>query len=324
VVVGAQRRFCASFSCLKNWYKIPHEHSVRLICYAEKDHGSFKEGETVSEQTKIDYFQKISDKILSEKQHLIEHKTQLDSHQTSIKLDSLLQEWRENIINIYALSVASDLETSFEVLKEWGREAVDTLVNYNLPLEIALDEVRDYRNLIGLIIKDEAVKLNLPIADFYDLLSDFDAVVDRAVHWLSISYTRMFYTRINLAEASALELSIPVIRISDKIGVLPIIGDIDTQRAHELMNKALIKSSELSLEHLIIDLSGVPIIDTMVADRIFKVVRGLSLLGVNTILSGIRPEIAQTMVNLGVNVSDIPVASSVHLAMERLLNVKIA
>lgn len=278
----------------------------------------------MSEQTKIDYFQKISDKILSEKQHLIEHKTQLDSHQTSIKLDSLLQEWRENIINIYALSVASELETSFEVLKEWGREAVDTLVNYNLPLEIALDEVRDYRNLIGLIIKDEAVKLNLPIADFYELLSDFDAVVDRAVHWLSISYTRMFYTRINVAEASALELSIPVIRISDKIGVLPIIGDIDTQRAQELMNKALIKSSELSLEHLIIDLSGVPIIDTMVADRVFKVVRGLSLLGVNTILSGIRPEIAQTMVNLGVNVSDIPVTSSVHLAMERLLKVKIA
>nr|WP_251030358.1 STAS domain-containing protein [Bacillus sp. ISL-35] len=127
-----------------------------------------------------------------------------------------------------------------------------------------------------------------------------------------------------VAEASALELSIPVIKISNQIGVLPIIGDIDTQRAQELMNKALMKSSELSLEHLIIDLSGVPIIDTMVADRIFKVVRALSLLGVNTILSGIRPEIAQTMVNLGVNVSDIPVTSSVHMAMERLLKVKIA
>lgn len=278
----------------------------------------------MSEQTQVDFLQKISDKILLEKQRLIKHKTQLNSHQTSTRIDSQLQEWRENIVDIYALSVASDLEATFEVLKEWGREAVDTLVNYNLPLEIALDEVRDYRNLIGHIIKDEAIELNLPIADFYELLSDFDAVVDRAVHWLSISYTRMFYTRINVAEASALELSIPVIKISDKIGVLPIIGDIDTQRAQELMNKALMKSSEYSLEHLIIDLSGVPIIDTMVADRIFKVVRALSLLGINTILSGIRPEIAQTMVNLGVNVSDIPVTSDLHMAMERLLKVKIA
>jgi rsbT co-antagonist protein RsbR len=77
------------------------------------------------------------------------------------------------------------------------------------------------------------------------------------------------------------------------------------------------------LEHLIIDLSGVPIIDTMVADRIFKVVRALSLLGVNTIMSDIRTGTSQTMVNLGVNVSDIPVTSSVHLAMERLLKVRI-
>lgn len=205
----------------------------------------------MSEQIQVDYLQNISDKILLEKQRLIEHKTRLNSHQTSTRIDSQLQEWRENIVDIYALSVASDLETSFNVLKEWGREAVDTLVNYNLPLEIALDEVRDYRNLIGHIIKDEAIELNLPIAEFYELLSDFDAVVDRAVHWLSISYTRMFYTRINIAEASALELSIPVIKISDKIGVLPIIGDIDTQRAQELMNKALLKGSELSLEHLI-------------------------------------------------------------------------
>ncbi|WP_233434919.1 STAS domain-containing protein [Mesobacillus jeotgali] len=278
----------------------------------------------MSEQIKIDYLQIISDKILLEKQYLIKHKTQLDSHQTSNKLDSLLQEWRENIIDIYALSVARDIETSFSVLKEWGREAVDTLVNFNLPLEIALDEVRDYRNLIGHIIKDEAIKLNLPIAEFYDLLSDFDSVVDRAVHWLSISYTRVFYTRIQVAEASALELSIPVIKISDKIGVLPIIGDIDTQRAQELMNKALMKSSEFSLEHLIIDLSGVPIIDTMVADRIFKVVRALSLLGIDTTLSGIRPEIAQTMVNLGVDVSGIIVTSNLQMAMEKLLKVKIA
>ncbi|WP_226647304.1 STAS domain-containing protein [Mesobacillus subterraneus] len=278
----------------------------------------------MSEQIRVHYLQDISDKILSEKQSLIKHKTQLDSHQTSIKLDSLLQEWRENIIDIYALSVASDLETSFSVLKEWGREAVDTLVNYNLPLELALDEVRDYRNLIGHMIKDEAIELKLPIADFYELISNFDAVVDRAVHWLSISYTRVFYTRIHVAEASALELSIPVIKISDKIGVLPIIGDIDTQRAQELMNKALLKGSELSLEHIIIDLSGVPIIDTMVADRLIKVVRALSLLGIKATLSGIRPEIAQTMVNLGVDVSDIPVTSNLHMAMERLLKVKIA
>lgn len=277
----------------------------------------------MSEQVKINIPQRVSNKILSEKQLLIKQKTQLHSHQTNTNFDSQLQKWRENIIDIYASSIVSDLDSSFEILKEWGQEAVDTLVNYNLPLEIALDEVRDYRNLIGHLIKDESIKLNLPIADFYELLSDFDAVVDRAVHWLSISYTRRFYNRINIAEATALELSIPVIKVSDKIGILPLIGDIDTKRAQELMNKALSKGSELSLQHIIIDLSGVPIIDTMVADEILKVVRALSLLGINTILSGIRPEIAQSMVNLGINISGILVTSSLQLALESLHKVKI-
>lgn len=265
----------------------------------------------------------ISNKILSNKQQLITKKMQLASHQISPNIDSMLHKWRETIIEIYATSISDSLDSSFSILKEWGQEAVDALVDYNLPLDIALNEVRDYRNLIGHIVKEEAIRYNISIAEFYDLISDFDAVVDRAVHWLSISYTRRFYTRINIAEATALELSIPVFKITKSIGVLPLVGDIDTRRAKELMDKALSKGGELSLEYIIIDLSGVPIIDTMVADRIFSVIEALSLLGIKTILSGIRPEIAQTMVNVGIDIKDIPVASSLQTAMEKLLKIKL-
>jgi rsbT co-antagonist protein RsbR len=276
----------------------------------------------MNDQITLEYANAISYKIMSEKQELIVQKNNLRSTQFT-NIESQLQSWRENIIEIYANSINSDLDTTFQLLKEWGSEAVDTLVNFNLPIEIALDEVRDYRNLIGRIIKDEASSHNLTFDQFYDLLSNFDAVVDRAVHWLSMSYSRKFYTRINAAEATALELSIPVIKISNQIGILPLIGDIDTQRAQELMDKVLSKGSELSLEYMVIDLSGVPIIDTMVADRIFKVVEALSLIGIETILSGIRPEIAQTMTHLGINTSNITVTSSLHIALEKFLNMKI-
>lgn len=234
-----------------------------------------------------------------------------------------LQQWRENIIEIYAHSIASDIETTYKILKEWGEEAVDTLVNYNLPLDIALKEVRDYRTLIGRTIRDDASQRELTIEQFYEIISDFDSVVDRAVHWLSISYTKKFYSRINLAEAAALELSIPVIKITEKIGILPLIGDIDTRRAQELMEKALTRSNELSLEHIIIDLSGVPVVDTMVADRIIRVVESLTLLGVKAAFTGIRPEIAQTMTHLGINVSHIEVATSLQKALQSLLKIKL-
>ncbi|MFE4522423.1 STAS domain-containing protein [Cytobacillus firmus] len=238
-------------------------------------------------------------------------------------MDSRLLEWRENLVEIYAKSIASDIEITYKILKEWGDQAVDTLVNYSLPIEIALKEVRDYRNLIGRIIRDDASRQQLTIDQFYEIISDFDSVVDRAVHWLSISYSRKLYTRINLAEAAALELSIPVIKITKEIGILPLIGDIDTQRAQELMEKALSKSNEFSLEHIIIDLSGVPVVDTMVADRIIRVVESLSLLGVKATLTGIRPEIAQTMIHLGINISHIEVASSLQKALQSLLKIKL-
>ncbi|CAN7526425.1 STAS domain-containing protein [Rossellomorea sp. LjRoot5] len=276
----------------------------------------------MNDQMTLEYTHAISNKIMSKKQELILQKNNLRSTQYK-NIESQLHSWRENIIDIYANSIKIDLDTTFELLKEWGAEAVDTLVNFNLPLEIALNEVRDYRNLIGRIIKDEASSHHLTYDQFYDLLSNFDAVVDRAVHWLSMSYSRKFYTRINAAEATALELSIPVIKISKQIGVLPLIGDIDTQRAKELMDKALSKGSDLSLEYMVIDLSGVPIIDTMVADRIFKVVDALSLIGIETILSGIRPEIAQTMTHLGIDSTTITVTPSLHIALEKFLNIKI-
>ncbi|OES46196.1 hypothetical protein BA724_16365 [Domibacillus iocasae] len=262
----------------------------------------------------------MSDKILSLRDQLINEKANLDSNQVHANIEKHLKSWRKNLVEIYAYSISRDMDATFSILREWGNEAVDTLVNLNLPLDIALDEVRDYRNLIGLIIKGEAVKYDLSFDQFYEILSRFDAVVDRAVHWLSMSYTRKFLTRINAAEAVALELSIPVIKVDETVGVLPLIGDIDTKRAQELMDKAMTKSSELSLEYIVIDLSGVPIIDTMVADRIFKVINALSLLGIKALLTGIRPEIAQTMINLGVNVntSDIPVYSSLQKALKSL------
>ncbi|MDV2583684.1 STAS domain-containing protein, partial [Alkalibacillus haloalkaliphilus] len=73
------------------------------------------------------------------------------------------------------------------------------------------------------------------------------------------------------------ELSSPVILIKDQIAILPLVGDIDTYRAKIIFDKTLKQCNDLQVEHLVIDLSGVPIIDTMVANQIFHVISGLEL-----------------------------------------------
>ena len=185
-----------------------------------------------------------------------------------------------------------------------------------MPLDVGIEEVRFYRNEIGEIIKNEAIKNNMSLSEFYKLISNFDSVVDRAVHLLSLTYSENYLSRINAAEITALELSIPVIQITDDMGVLPLVGDIDTRRSQELMERALESVSTLGLSHIFIDLSGVPIIDTMVAHHLFRVVEALKLVGVKTILSGIRPEIAQTMVQLGIEIQHLTTFSSLHKAIK--------
>jgi len=82
------------------------------------------------------------------------------------------------------------------------------------------------------------------------------------------------------------------------------------------MESALEKGSQYKLKWLIIDLSAVPIIDTMVADQLFKVIAGLQLIGIEVVISGIRPEIAQTMVNLRIKVEEVKSFSSLHQAVQ--------
>jgi rsbT co-antagonist protein RsbR len=112
------------------------------------------------------------------------------------------------------------------------------------------------------------------------------------------------------------ELSVPVVAINKNVAVVPLIGEIDTHRSQLILEVTMEESSKLKLEYLILDVTGVPVIDTMVADNLFKVIYALKLLGVETIITGIRPEIAQTIVSIGVNFkgvttfADLPTALS--------------
>ncbi|MGG0740445.1 STAS domain-containing protein [Niallia taxi] len=252
------------------------------------------------------------------KEFLIKQKSDLDYNLYSKEVNKELQTWREELIDIFINSISIDLESPYNHLTLWGNKGVNLLIELNLSLETGIEEVRFYRNSIGEIIKTESIRNNVSIFDFYEIISKFDSIVDQAVHLLSLNYSKINYARISAAEITAMELSIPIIQITEKMGVLPIVGDIDTKRSQELMEKALNSAVELHLSHIFIDLSGVPIIDTMVANHLINVIEALNLVGVQAILSGLRPEIAQTMVQLGINMEHIITYSSLHKAIKHV------
>ncbi|MEO2078211.1 MAG: STAS domain-containing protein [Bacillus sp. (in: firmicutes)] len=111
------------------------------------------------------------------------------------------------------------------------------------------------------------------------------------------------------------ELSSPVITLSKDSALLPLVGDIDTARAKLILENTLEQCASKNVNQLFIDLSGVIMIDTMVAHQIFLLIDALNLIGVETTLSGLRPEIAQTAVQLGLNFNKVSIKSNLSKAL---------
>jgi rsbT co-antagonist protein RsbR len=118
-----------------------------------------------------------------------------------------------------------------------------------------------------------------------------------------------------------LELSTPVIQLWDSILALPLIGTLDSARTQTVMENLLERIVSSSAEVAIIDITGVPTVDTLVAQHLIKTVSAARLMGADCIISGIRPQIAQTIVHLGLEldvVSKATMADAFALALRRV------
>ena len=112
------------------------------------------------------------------------------------------------------------------------------------------------------------------------------------------------------------ELSTPVIRVWDGILALPIIGTLDSSRTQVVMESLLQEIVETSSTIAILDISGVPAVDSLVAQHLIKTVSATRLMGAECIISGIRPEIAQTVVHLGIDLTNIVTKATLASALK--------
>jgi rsbT co-antagonist protein RsbR len=112
------------------------------------------------------------------------------------------------------------------------------------------------------------------------------------------------------------EISTPVIRVWDGILALPIIGTLDSSRTQIVMESLLQEIVETGSSIAILDISGVPAVDSLVAQHLIKTVAATRLMGAECIISGIRPEIAQTVVHLGIDLSNIITKATLASALK--------
>lgn len=132
-------------------------------------------------------------------------------------------------------------------------------------------------------------------------------------------YERSYKDVMNIQRIALKELSTPIIPILDKISVLPLVGTIDTTRAKLIIENVLDGVLKHKSEVLLIDITGVPVIDTMVTHHIIQAVKAVKLLGTTCIVVGIRPEIAHTIVSFGIDLDEFMTAGTLQRGVEEAL-----
>lgn len=146
-------------------------------------------------------------------------------------------------------------------------------------------------------------------------------LIDRLGLFTTEVYQRIREGVIARQQAEMLELSTPVVKLWDGILALPLIGTLDSARTQVVMETLLRNIVETGSAIAIIDITGVPTVDTLVAQHLLKTVTAARLMGADCIISGIRPQIAQTIVHLGVELGDVitkaSLADAFLLALKR-------
>ena len=138
-----------------------------------------------------------------------------------------------------------------------------------------------------------------------DRVWEVSTLLDQLGLYTTEIYQQSRNSVITRQQAELLELSTPVVRLWDNVLALPLIGTLDSDRTQVVMENLLEKIIETEAMIAIIDITGVPTVDTLVAQHLLKTVAAARLMGADCIISGIRPQIAQTIIHLGIDLSQV-------------------
>ncbi len=202
------------------------------------------------------------------------------------------------------------------------RQFVDALCQQRLPAGFQLADILEamflYNDVILPLLQDEIADTTVRER----MLVDLDNAVEQIALRLSRAFVAMQVSLIEAQRQAVLELSTPVIKVWDGILALPLIGTIDSDRARQIMEELLKAIGSEQAAIVLIDITGVPVVDTNVADHLMKTVRAAELLGAECLLVGVGADLAQTLVGLGVELRHVSTSadmrSGLTLAFEKL------
>ncbi|QKS70192.1 STAS domain-containing protein [Paenalkalicoccus suaedae] len=259
---------------------------------------------------------KVRDEVLKHRQTIIE--SWLESIE-QFRADDLLQNISDTMyentnrefVNKLVLTIQNGETNAENDLNQY----VERLIQMGWPLNYITRGLQEFRKTTIRVLASESNQDSEHIEYFLEIEDWIDDVINVLVNQYSGSWENTVF----LQKMALKELSAPLIPVFEHISVMPLVGTIDTERAKLIMENLLDGVIEHRSQVVLIDITGVPVVDTMVAHHIIQASEAVRLVGAKCILVGIRPEIAQTIVNLGIDLGKFPTKSTLKKGIESAL-----
>jgi rsbT co-antagonist protein RsbR len=242
-----------------------------------------------------------------------------DGRLSSRELDTQVREfWRLFLEAVSATDVSSIARVEWQdirrFLEELSRERVLKGFNSSETASFIFSLKRPLFELIQQGYAEDPAQLGNQLWAISELIDQL------GLHTVSV-FQKTREDVIQRQQEEMLELSTPVVKLWEGVLALPMIGTLDSQRTQVVMESLLQRIVDTGSEIAIIDITGVPTVDTLVAQHLLKTVTAIRLMGADAIISGVRPQIAQTIVHLGLDLQGIVtkanLADALALALKR-------
>jgi len=222
----------------------------------------------------------------------------------------------------------ADLEKRVKQLESEIEATQSNFDEYTLDLALSISEL--FEVLRKLTNGDFAVRANEDYEN--ELIANFGRVINETIENLGREKQQLEESNLKLEEhakelersmdtikrqrTAIAEMSTPIIQVWDGVLCLPVVGIVDSRRAADMMEVLLENIVEKKCQCVIVDITGVDVVDTQAADHFIKMVRAANLLGTNCMITGISPQIAQTLTHIGVDLTGIKTMRNLQAGLE--------
>jgi rsbT co-antagonist protein RsbR len=216
----------------------------------------------------------------------------------------------------FATLMTSNIYEKDVVDSEKLKDFTEKVVRFGWSIKFVTKAIDNFSRIVFELLEDKGVIEQSNLRYYMRL---FDIWISPLRESIIEAYSMEWDRTVSLQRIALQELSASLIPVFEKISVMPLVGTIDTERAKLIMENLLEGVVRQRAEVVLLDITGVPVVDTMVAHHLIQAADAVRLVGAKCMLVGIRPEIAQTIVTLGINLNDFTTTSTLQRGMQEAL-----